>query len=59
MQDEEFELGFVRKDLTLTRNSMVDNGKSPEGETSPGFENMKSGQEVDQLGGSLADPDMD
>ena len=48
MQDKELELGLVRKDLTLTRNSMVDNGKSPEGETSPGFGNMESGQEADQ-----------
>jgi len=43
MQDEEFELGPVRKDLTLTQNSMVDNGKSLEGETSPGFGNMEDG----------------
>ena len=43
MRDEEFELGLVRKDLTLTENSMVDNGKSPEGETSPGFGNMEGG----------------
>ena len=36
IQDEEFKNGLVRKDLSLTQNSIVDNGKSPEGETSPG-----------------------
>jgi len=27
VQDEEFELGLVRKDSSLTQNSMVENGK--------------------------------
>jgi len=43
IQDEEFKNGLVRKDLSLTQNSMVDNGKSPKGETSPGSENMEGG----------------
>jgi len=58
MQDEEFELGLVRKDLTLTQNSMVDNGKSPEGETSPGSGNMKRGQGKSQSRGSFAETDL-
>jgi len=36
VQDEEYELGLVRKDFSLTQNSMVDKGKNPEGEPSPG-----------------------
>jgi len=43
IQDEGFKNGLVRKDLSLTQNSMVDNGKSPEGETSPGSKNMEGG----------------
>ena len=31
-QDEEYELGLVRKDLSLTQNSMLDKSKSPEGD---------------------------
>ena len=53
MQDEEFELGLVRKDLTLTQNSMVDNGKSPEGETSHGFGNMEGGAGSKPVRGKL------
>ena len=37
---------------------MVDNGKSPEGETSPGSENMEGGQGANQSGGSIAEPDL-
>ena len=40
IQDEEFKNGLVRKDLSLTQNSMVGNGKSPKVETSPRSENM-------------------
>jgi len=58
MQDEEFELGLARENLTLTQNSMVDNGKSPEGETSPGSENMEGGQGASQSEGSFAKPDL-
>lgn len=58
MQDEEFEFGLVRKDLMLTQNSIVDNGKSPKGEISPEFENMEGGQEARQSGGSFAEPNL-
>ena len=43
-QDEEFELGLVRKDLSLTQNSIVDKGKAAEGEPSPGIDNLKCGK---------------
>jgi len=43
VQDEEFKLGLVRKDSPLTQNSMVDNDKPPEGETSSGSENLEGG----------------
>ena len=41
VQDEEFELGLVRKDSSLTPNSMEENGQSFEGETSSALENLK------------------
>jgi len=41
IQDTEFKNGFIRKDLSLTQNSMVNYGKSPEGEASPGYGNME------------------
>jgi len=34
-QDEEFKLGLMRKDFSLTQSTMIDNGKAPEGELSP------------------------
>jgi len=37
---------------------MVDNSKSPEGETSPGSRSMKGGQEASQSGVSFAEPDL-
>jgi len=37
---------------------MVDNGKSSEGETSPGSENMEGGQGANQSGGSIAEPNL-
>jgi len=45
VQDEEFELGLIRKDASFPQNSMVENVKSPEGETRVGSENLKGGQE--------------
>ena len=54
MQDEELELGLVRKDPTLAQSSIVDKGKSPKGETSPGSENMEGGWGASQSGGSFA-----
>jgi len=35
-QDEEYELGLVRRHLLLTQNSMHEKSKSPKGEPSPG-----------------------
>jgi len=58
IHDEEFKNGLVRKDLSLTQNSMVDNGKSLEGGTTPGSGNMKGGQGTNQSGGSIAEPDL-
>jgi len=52
-QDVEFELGFMRKDLSLTQSSMVDNGKAPEGEPSPGADSVEGGQGANQLGEAL------
>jgi len=43
MQDEEFELGLVRKDLSLTQSSIVYKGKALEGEPSPGTDNLEGG----------------
>ena len=38
---------------------MVDNGKAPEGEPSPGSDNEEGGQGANQLGESIAEPDLD
>ena len=56
-QDEEFELGLVRKDLLLTQSSIVDKGKAPEGEPSPRTDNLESGQGANQSVGSIAEPE--
>ena len=40
-QDEEFELGLMRKDFSLTQSSMIDNGKAPEGKPSPDSGNVE------------------
>ena len=40
-QDEEFKLGLVSKELSLTQRCMVDNGKAPEGEPSLGSDSVK------------------
>jgi len=37
---------------------MVENGKSPEGETRVGSENLEGGQEANQSGGSSAEPEL-
>ena len=44
IQDEEFELGLMRKDFALTQSSMVDNGKDPEDEPSPESGNVEGEQ---------------
>jgi len=56
-QEEEFEFGLVRKDLSLAQSSIVDKGKAPEGEPSPGTDNLKSGQGANQSGKSIAEPE--
>jgi len=58
-QDEEFELGLVRKGLLLTQSSMVDNGKAPEGKPSPGFDSVEGGQGANQSGGSIVDSNLE
>ena len=47
-QDEDFELGFVRKDI----------GKTHESEPHSGANNMENGLELDQSGGSTVNPDI-
>jgi len=55
-QDDEYELGLVRKGLLLTQNSMLDKGKFPEGELSLRADILEGGQGVNQSGGSIAEP---
>ena len=43
-QNEEFELGLIRKDFSLTQSSMVDNGKASGGQPSPESSNVESEQ---------------
>jgi len=56
-QEEELELGLVRKDLLLIQSSIVDKGKAPEGEPSPGTDNLEGGKGANQSGGSSAEPE--
>ena len=58
-QDEEYELGLMRKGFSLTQNSMVDKGKSLEGESSHGANIMECGQGVNHSGGSIVEPDLE
>jgi len=58
-QDEECELGLVRRDLSLTQNSIYEKDKSPEGESSPRADILKGGQGVNQSRGSVAEPDLE
>jgi len=54
-QEEEFELGLVRKDLSLAQNPIVDKVKAPECEPSPGTDNLEGRQGANQSGGSIAE----
>jgi len=45
-QEVEFELGLVRNDLSLAQSSIVDKGKTPEGEPSPRTDNLECRQEA-------------
>ena len=56
-QDEEFELSLVRKELSLTQSSIVDKGKAPKDEPSPGTDNLEGGQGANQSGGCIAKPE--
>jgi len=58
-QDEEYQLGLVRKDFLLTQNSIVDKDKTPEGEPSPGADIVEGGQGVNLSRGSVAEPDLE
>jgi len=51
-QDEEFELGLVRKDLLLKQD------KSPTNGSRPGAVPSEGGQGVNQTGGSEAEPSL-
>ena len=57
-QDEEFEHGLVRKDLSVTQSSMLDNGKVLESEPSPGSNNMEGKQGPCQSGRSNVKPNL-
>jgi len=52
-QEEEFELGLVRKDVSLTQSSTVDKGKAPEGEPNLGTDNLEGGREQTSQGEAL------
>jgi len=56
-QEEEFELGLVRKDLSLSQSSIVDKGKAPKGEPSPRTNNLEGGQGANQSGESITEPE--
>ena len=58
-QDEDYELGLVRRDLLLTQNFMHEKGKSPEGEPSPRANILEGGQGLKQSGGSIAESDLE
>ena len=58
-QDKEFELGLMRKLLSLTQSSIVDKGKAPEGEPSPSTDNLEGGQGANQSGRSIAKPNLE
>ena len=57
-QDEEFELGLMRKDFSLTQSSMVDNGEAPESEPSLESGNVEGEQGAHQSGGKTAGPNL-
>jgi len=54
-QDEEYELGLVRKDLLLT----PEKGKSSMNASGPGAVSLEGGQGLNQLGGSTAEPSLE
>jgi len=54
-QDEEFELGLVRKDLLLIH----EEGKSPMNGSGPGAVSSEGGQGLNQSGGSTAEPNLE
>jgi len=43
-QDEEFELGVMRKDFSLIQSSMRDNGKAPGSEPNAKFDKVEGEQ---------------
>ena len=54
-QDEEFELGFARKDLLLIH----EKGKFPENGSGPRAVPSEDGQGLNQSGGSTAEPSLE
>jgi len=54
-QDEEFELGLIRKDLLLIH----EKGKCPTNGSGPGAVYLKGGQGLNQSGGSTAEPSLE
>ena len=58
IQDEEFELGLLRKYLSLTQSSMRDNDKAPESEPTSESNKVEGEHRAHQLGGSNAEPNL-
>ena len=57
-QEEEFELGLMRKDFSLTRSSMIDNSKAHEVESNPESGNVEGEQGVHQSVGCNVEPNL-
>ena len=57
-QDEEFELGLMRKDFLLIQSSRGDNGEAPESEPNSKSDKVKGEQGAHQSGRSNAEPNL-
>ena len=58
IQDEEFELGLMRKYLSLTQSSMGDNDKAPERELNSESDKVKGEQGAHQSRESNVEPNL-
>ena len=57
-QDEDFELGLMRKDFSLIQSSMVDNGKASKSEPNSESDKVEGERGAHQSGGSNAEPNL-
>jgi len=57
-QDEEFELGLMRKYLSLTQSSMGDNDKTPKREPNSESDKVEGDQGAHQSRGSNVEPNL-